>query len=137
VQKPVPFPAAYFLYSGCRWSLFDDSFSVKITKKYTNKGGFKAMKKFAVLLALIGMLMLAVSMAQAKSDWAYYKEHPVKICDSCTEECYIVDGYQGPRILILDSVENVDGCELEYYTLDCYACHGPDAPGNHDGPQFK
>ncbi len=94
------------------------------------------MKKLAVLLGLGGMLMLSVSMAQAQSDWAYYKEHPVKICDSCQLECYIADGYQGPRMFILDDTEIVGDCTIDYYTLDCCACHGPDAPGNHGGPQF-
>ena len=94
------------------------------------------MKKLAVLLGLGGMLMLMVSMAQAQSDWAYYKEHTAKICDSCTGECYIVDGYKGPRMFIYDSTETVGDCDIDYYTLDCCACHGPDAPGNHGGPQF-
>lgn len=99
------------------------------------------MKKLAVLLGFVGMLMLAVSMAQAQSDWAYYKENPLKVClpDGF---CYVADGYIGPRLYT--EPEIVDGTNPKYvdypngtelYYLDCCACHGPDAPGNHGGPK--
>jgi len=103
---------------------------VWINKQYTKKRGDQTMKKLAVLLGVVGMLMLAVSMAQAQSDWAYYKENPVKICEN--DVCYIVDGYTGPR-LFTDG--EVDGDRTLYY-LNCCACHGLNAPGNHGGPQF-
>jgi len=95
------------------------------------------MKKLAVLLGLGGMLMLVVSMAMAQSDWAYYKENPVQICDLCGEdvECFLADGYTGPRIFIQDPIDPEYPCEITY-TLDCCACHGPDAPGNHGGPKL-
>ena len=88
------------------------------------------MKKLALLLGLVGMLMLAASMAQARSDWAYYKEHPVQICDLSTGECFIADGYTGPRLFTDGEIAD-DGI----YYLNCCACHGPDAPGNHGGPK--
>lgn len=97
------------------------------------------MKKLAVLLGLVGMLMLAASMAQAQSDWARYKENPVQICTVCpdTEVCYIADGYTGPKMFVLDSTEtDENGCTIYNYTLNCCACHGPDAPGNHGGPKL-
>lgn len=95
------------------------------------------MKKLAVLLGLVGILMLAVSMAQAQSDWAYYKEHPAMECSSCEEVCVIYDGYTGPQnAFILSYSETIGDCTIDYYTLDCCACHGPCAPGNHGGPKF-
>ena len=97
------------------------------------------MKKFAVLLVLGGMLVLAVSMVQAQSDWAVYKENPVKTCTVCDDitTCYIADDYKGPKLFIKDSTApDGEGCTIINYTLDCCACHGPDAPGNHGGPQL-
>ena len=98
------------------------------------------MRKLAVLLGLVGILMIAVSMAQAQSQWAYYKENPVQICTVCPDTeavCYIVDGYTGPKMFVLDSTEiDENGCKILNYTLDCCACHGPDAPGNHGGPKL-
>lgn len=43
------------------------------------------MKKLAVLLVLGGILVLAVSLVQAQSEWAYYKENPVKVCTVCND----------------------------------------------------
>ena len=96
------------------------------------------MKKFAVLLVVVGIFTLAASMALGQSEWAYYKENPLKVCTDCggTVTCYVAEGYKGPRIYILDSTYTNEGCTVENYTLDCCACHGPNAPGNHGGPQF-
>ena len=107
------------------------------------------MKKLAVLLALAGILTLAASMVQARSEWAKFKENPVYRCEECsvggevvTEDCYTLDDYKGPRVFIFDSevtYYSEEGCDeftVTDFTLDCTACHGPDAPGNHDGPQL-
>ena len=96
------------------------------------------MKKVAVLLVVVGIFMLAASMALGQSEWAYYKENPLKQCTVCVDnvECYVAEGYKGPRIYIFDYEEPSGNCTVEYYTLDCCACHGPNAPGNHGGPQF-
>ena len=101
------------------------------------------MKRLIVLLGLVGMLMLVASMSQARSEWAYFKENPLKVCTEVVETgsitCLIAEGYTGPRIYTLDSVDGDyydDDYIVRSYTLDCCACHGPDAPGNHGGPQF-
>ena len=96
------------------------------------------MKKLAVLLALVGVLMLMASMVHARSEWAFYKMHPAKLCTS--EGCVFVEDYTGPKSSEL--FEEGGPC---YYlekdwdqclTLDCCACHGPNAPGNHGGPKL-
>ena len=73
------------------------------------------MKKLIVLVCAVVFLFGVIGIVQAQSDWAYYKEHPIE------------EDYTGPR-----GEKFITNDEL----LDCCACHGPDAPGNHGGPQL-
>jgi hypothetical protein len=94
------------------------------------------MKRLAALLVLGGILVFTVNSVQAQSDWAFYRENPVKICTDCGagDICYIADGYQGPRVFVPDSEIDDGTCVTTYYTLDCCKCHGPDV--KHGGPKF-
>lgn len=90
------------------------------------------MKKLIVLVCAVVFLFGVIGIVQAQSDWAKYKKNPVQECQLGGEDCIIAEDYAGPRKFIFDYAEE----NIEYYTLDCCFCHGPDAPGNRGGPQL-
>jgi hypothetical protein len=134
------------------------------------------MKKLAALLVLGGIFVFAVTSAQARKEWAYYKQHyvaekvvcggycgdrtvsevwvhydsavPPKYKEDPDAACECVAGeYETEDVFCESGAATCDERTIpegdpnnecvahSFYYLDCTACHGPDAPGNHDGPQ--